>query len=234
MLEVKNLKTGYDEVEIVHNASISVKEGTIVAILGGNGVGKTTFLRAITGLIPVMSGSVEYLGKSIVGEKPHDLVKMGISMVPEGRHLFGKLSVKDNLMMGAYLNKDKIAIEKRLKVVYGLLPKVKERSRQQADTLSGGEQQMVAIARGLMSDPKLLILDEPSLGLMPILVDEIFKFIESISKHGTTIVMVEQNATATLEICDYAYVMQNGETVLEGIGKDLLANEKVKKAYLGG
>lgn len=234
MLEIKNLKTGYDEVEIVHDASISVKEGTIVAILGGNGMGKTTFLRAITGLIPVMGGSVEYLGKSIVGEKPHDLVKMGISMVPEGRHLFGKLTVKDNLMMGAYLNKDKIATEKRLKIVYGLLPKVKERSRQQADTLSGGEQQMVAIARGLMSDPKLLILDEPSLGLMPILVEEIFKFIERISKHGTTIVMVEQNAAATLEICDYAYVMQNGETVLEGLGKDLLANEKVKKAYLGG
>jgi branched-chain amino acid transport system ATP-binding protein len=234
MLEVKNLKTGYDGVPIVHNASISVKESTIMALLGANGSGKTTLLRAITGLIPVMAGSVTYNGKNIVGVKPHELVKMGISMVPEGRHLFGKLSVKDNLLMGAYLTKDKAEIKRRLEVVYTLLPKVKEREKQQADTLSGGEQQMVAIARGLMPEPKLLILDEPSLGLMPILVEEIFEFITDIRKSGTTIIVVEQNASTTLEICDYAYVMQNGETVIEGCGKDLLVNEDVKKAYLGG
>jgi branched-chain amino acid transport system ATP-binding protein len=234
MLEVKHLKTGYGGVPIVHDASIFVKEGTIVALLGANGSGKTTMLRAITGSIPIMAGSVTYNGKSIVGIKPHELVKMGISMVPEGRHLFGKLSVKDNLMMGAYLTRDKAEIQRRLEVVYSLLPKVKERSKQQADTLSGGEQQMVAIARGLMSDPKLLILDEPSLGLMPILVEEIFAFIKRIRESGTTIVLVEQNATATLEICEYAYVMATGETIIEGLGKDLLVNEKVKKAYLGG
>jgi branched-chain amino acid transport system ATP-binding protein len=234
MLEVKNLKTGYDGVPIVHNASISVSEGTIVALLGANGAGKTTFLRAITGLIPITAGTVTYQGKSIVGVKPHELVKMGISMVPEGRHLFGKLSVKDNLLMGAYLTKDKGEIKRRLEMVYGLLPKVKERAKQQADTLSGGEQQMVAIARGLMPNPKLLILDEPSLGLMPILVGEIFDFITEIRRGGTTIIIVEQNASATLEICDYAYVMQNGETLIEGLGKDLLENEEVKKAYLGG
>jgi len=234
MLEVKNLKTGYDGVPIVHNASISVKESTIMALLGANGSGKTTLLRAITGLIPVMAGSVTYNGKNIVGVKPHELVKMGISMVPEGRHLFGKLSVKDNLLMGAYLTKDKAEIKRRLEVVYTLLPKVKEREKQQADTLSGGEQQMVAIARGLMPEPKLLILDEPSLGLMPILVEEIFEFITDIRKSGTTIIVVEQNASTTLEICDYAYVMQNGETIIEGFGKDLFVNEEVKKAYLGG
>ena len=234
MLEIKNLKTGYDGVPIVHNASITVKESTIVALLGANGSGKTTLLRAVTGSIPVMEGSITYYGQSILGEKPHDLVKLGICMVPEGRHLFGKLSVKDNLLMGAYLTRDKAEIQKRLATVYELLPRVKERAKQRADTLSGGEQQMVAIARGLMGNPKLLILDEPSLGIMPKLVVEIFQFIKSISKTGTTIIMVEQNATATLEMCDYAYVMQNGETVIEGIGQDLLANEEVKKAYLGG
>jgi branched-chain amino acid transport system ATP-binding protein len=234
MLEVRNLRTGYDGVPIVHNASLSVKEGTIVALLGANGSGKTTLLRAITGSLPIISGTVTYNGKSIVGEKPHQLVKMGISMIPEGRHLFGKLSVNDNLLMGAYLIREKAKIEKRFEVVYNLLPKVKERARQQADTLSGGEQQMVAIARGLMSDPKLLILDEPSLGLMPILVEQVFEFIKEIRENGTTIILVEQNAAATLEICDYAYVMQNGETIIQGLGKDLLANNEIKKAYLGG
>lgn len=234
MLEVKHLKAGYDGVPIVHDACLSVKEGTIVALLGGNGSGKTTMLRAITGSIPTMSGSVHYCGRSIVGEKPHNLVKHGICMVPEGRHLFGKLSVKDNLLLGAYLTKDKNIINKRLEEVYELLPVVKDRSKQMANTLSGGEQQMVAIARGLMGNPRLLILDEPSLGLMPILIGEIFEFIKDIRDTGTTIIMVEQNANATLEMCDYAYVMQNGETVIEGSGEELLSNEEVKKAYLGG
>lgn len=234
MLEVKHLKTGYDGVPIVHDASLAVSEGTIVALLGSNGSGKTTMLRAITGSIPTMAGSITYEGRSIVGEKSHNLVKQGICMVPEGRHLFGKLSVRDNLLMGAYLTKDKSVINKRLEEVYELLPVVKERSKQMANTLSGGEQQMVAIARGLMSNPKLLILDEPSLGLMPKLITEIFSFISQIRDNGTTIIMVEQNANATLEMCDYAYVMQNGETKIEGTGQELLSNEEVKKAYLGG
>jgi len=234
MLEVKNLKTGYSGVPVVHDVSFRVDNGQIVAILGSNGAGKTTTLRAILGTIKVMKGEILYEGKSILGVPTHRLAALGISMVPEGRHLFGKLSVKDNLLMGAYLTKDKKIIAARLEQVYTLFPRVKERQKQQADTLSGGEQQMVAIARGLMSDPKLLILDEPSLGLMPILVAEIFEFVKNISKTGVTVILVEQNAVDTLAICDYAYVVQNGETVIEGTGIDLLQNEEVKKAYLGG
>jgi len=234
MLEVRNLKTGYNGMQVVHNVSFSVNNGNMVALLGSNGAGKTTTLRAITGALPIMGGDILYEGKSIRGIPTHKIVEMGICMIPEGRHLFGKLSVRDNLVMGAYLKKDKEQVSQLLDEVFSLLPRVKERQKQIAETLSGGEQQMVAIARGLMSDPKLLILDEPSLGLMPILVEQVFGFVKEISKSGTTIIIVEQNATATLEICDYAYVMQNGETVLEGLGKDLLANEKVKKAYLGG
>lgn len=234
MLEVTHLKTGYNGVPIVHDAYLGVEKGTLVALLGANGSGKTTMLRAITGCIPVMKGCMLFEGRSIVGEKTHNLVKQGICMVPEGRHLFGQLSVKDNLLMGAYLTKDRAAINKRLGEVYELLPRVQERSKQMANTLSGGEQQMVAIARGLMGDPKLLILDEPSLGLMPKLIKEIFEFIKTIRDSGTTVIIVEQNAKATLEMCDYAYVMQNGETVIEGTGQELLCNEQVKKAYLGG
>lgn len=234
MLEVRHLKTGYNDVPVVHDVSFRVDKGNIVAVLGSNGSGKTTTLRAITGGIRTMGGEIEYEEKSIVGVPTHKLVELGISMVPEGRHLFGKMSVKDNLIMGAYLAKDKAKINHTLEEVYALLPRVKERQKQQADTLSGGEQQMVAIARGLMSNPRLLILDEPSLGLMPILVAEIFEFVKMISKRGVTIIIVEQNAVDTLAICDYAYVIQNGETVISGTGKDLLENDNVKKAYLGG
>ncbi|MBG0786548.1 MAG: ABC transporter ATP-binding protein [Anaerolineaceae bacterium] len=233
MLEIKHVKAGYNGAPIVHDATLTVKQGSIVALLGANGSGKTTLLRAVTGSIPTMGGEIFYKGKSIIGKKPHELVKMGLAMVPEGKHLFGKLSVKDNLRMGAYLTKDKKEIERRLERVHALLPKVKEREKQQADTLSGGEQQMVAIARGLMSDPELLILDEPSLGLMPILVEEIFQFITEICCNGTTIILVEQNVNTSLEICDYAYVMQNGETTIEGSGQELLQNNEIKKAYLG-
>jgi branched-chain amino acid transport system ATP-binding protein len=234
MLEVKNLKTGYDGVPVVHDVSFKVDNGNIVAILGSNGAGKTTTLRAIVGSISTMSGDIQYEGKSILGISTHKLAALGISMVPEGRHLFGKLSVQDNLLMGAYLMSDKKKIRSRLDYTYDLFPRVKERLKQQADTLSGGEQQMVAIARGLMSDPRLLILDEPSLGLMPKLVGEIFELVKTISDRGVTVVLVEQNALDSLAICDYAYVVQNGETVIDGTGAELLVNEEVKKAYLGG
>lgn len=234
MLKLEHVKTGYGSMPVVHDASFHVKAGTIMALLGSNGSGKTSLLRAIFGTLPIMAGTIEYKGQSIVGTKSYRMVEMGISMVPEGRHLFGKMSVRDNLVMGAYSVRDKAEIERRLQSVFQMFPRVEERQRQQADTLSGGEQQMVAIARGLMCNPELLILDEPSLGLMPKLVTEIFSFITKIKESGVTVIIVEQNASATLEMCDYAYVMQNGETVLEGTGAALLADEQVKKAYLGG
>ncbi len=234
LIEVKNLKAGYGYVPVIHNVSFNVGEGEIMALLGSNGAGKTSTLRALTGELKPMAGEILYKGESIVGTPTYQLASMGISMVPEGRHLFGDLSVQDNLLMGAYLIKDSKVLQQNLEKVYDLFPRVKERSKQTARTLSGGEQQMVAIARGMMMNPKVLILDEPSLGLMPKLVREIFGFVKQISKLGITILIVEQNATETLKFCDYAYVMQNGETVMEGTGAELLANDDVKKAYLGG
>lgn len=234
LIEVKNLRAGYGFVEVVHNVSFSVNEGQIIAILGSNGAGKTSTLRALTGELKPMGGEILFNGKSIAGIQTYKLASMGVSMVPEGRHLFGDLSVQDNLLMGAYLIKDQKKIQENLQQVYKLFPRVEERSKQIARTLSGGEQQMVAIARGMMMNPKVLILDEPSLGLMPKLVAEIFEFIKEIVKMGITILIVEQNALDTLAFCDYAYVIQNGETVIEGTGAELLSNEKVKKAYLGG
>lgn len=234
LLEVIDLKAGYNGMEVVHEVSFSVKEGEILAILGSNGSGKTTTLRAFTGIIPPMGGKIFYKGEDITGMPPYKLVSKGIAMVPEGRMLFGNMTVEDNLIMGAYLNRNKKAIHDRLKLVYGLFPRVEERKKQIANTLSGGEQQMVAIARGLMSDPKLLILDEPSLGLMPKLVQEIFKFVKEIADIGITVIIVEQNAVDTLALCDYAIVIQNGESVIEGKGEELLCNEDVKRAYLGG
>ena len=234
MFEVKNLKAGYDGVPVVHNVSFKVDKGQIVAILGSNGSGKTTCLRAITGGVKVSSGEIICEGKSIANLPSYKMLQHGIAMVPEGRQLFGKMSIQDNLLMGAYLIKDTKKIKNKLEEMYTIFPRLKERFKQQAETLSGGEQQMVAIARGLMSDPRYLILDEPSLGLSPLLVAELFKLVKEINKkHGVTIIIVEQNAIETLALSDYAYVIQNGETVIEGTGKELLNNEQVKKAYLG-
>lgn len=234
ILEVKNLEAGYNGMSVLHGINFDVRKGEIMAILGSNGVGKSTTLRAITGVIKPMGGTVTYKGEDITGMPSHKLVAKGISMVPEGRLLFSGMTVEDNLLMGAYLEKDKAKIQARLKKVYELFPRVEERKRQIAGTLSGGEQQMVAIARGLMCEPELLILDEPSLGLMPKLVQEIFEFVKEIAASGITIIIVEQNANDTLAMCDYAFVVQNGEVVIEGKGHDLLSNEEVQKAYLGG
>lgn len=235
VLEVKDLVAGYNGLPAIHGVTFDVKKGQILAILGSNGAGKSSTLCAITGAIKPMSGTVLFKGEDITGLPSFKIVSKGICMVPEGRMLFGGMSVEDNLLMGAYLEKDKSKISERLKIVYQLFPRVEERKKQIANTLSGGEQQMVAIARGLMSNPELLILDEPSLGLMPKLVKEVFEFIQRISRNlGITILIVEQNATDTLEMCDYAFIMQNGEIVIKGTGEELLRDENVKKAYLGG
>lgn len=234
MLKVSHLKVGYaQDAPVVQDVSIEVDNGQIVALLGSNGVGKTTTLRAITGIIKPMAGEIEYEGESIVGAKTYTLVSRGISMVPEGRHLFTKMSVMDNLRMGAYILNDKKRIEKNLERVYDIFPKVKERSKQIVGTLSGGEQQMVAIARGLMSNPRLLLLDEPSLGLAPKLVLEVFEFIKEINDTGVTILIVEQNASKTLATSDYAYVIKSGVIAIEGSSAELMNHEEVRRAYLG-
>lgn len=233
MLQVKHIKAGYGGVPVVHDVSFEVKEGQIVGLIGSNGSGKSTSLKVVTGLLPAMAGEVYYNGESIGNKKAHDMVACGISMVPEGRHLFGKMSVRDNLLMGAYLINDKAKKAKRLEQIYEIFPRVKERLSQTAATLSGGEQQMVAIARGMMAEPKLLILDEPSLGLSPKLVGEVFEFVKKINSLGLTVIIVEQNVTETLALCDYAYVIQNGETVMQGTGSEMLESDEIKSAYLG-
>ena len=234
MLVVKDLVSGYSKMPAIHGVSFKVEEGQVVAILGSNGAGKTTTLKTVMGIIPAMSGSVTYQGESLIGVPSHKMVTKGISMVPEGRHLFPKLSIYDNLMMGAYTIKDKTKIKDKLDVIYNIFPILAERKDQLAGTMSGGEQQMVAIGRALMCDPKLLILDEPSLGIMPKLVDEIFEFIKEINKKmGVTIVIIEQNAEKTLAFADYAYVISDGKTVIEGSAQDLMNDDQVQKVYLG-
>ncbi len=233
MLAVNKLYAGYSQIPAIHGVSFKVEAGQIVALLGSNGAGKTTTLRAVTNVIAPYSGTVHYEGKSILGVPSHNMVRMGISMVPEGRHLFPKMTILDNLMMGAFIVEDRERIGKSLEEIYDVFPRLAERKNQLAGTLSGGEQQMVAIGRALMSRPKLLILDEPSLGIMPKLVDEIFEFIKKINKSGISIIIVEQNAEKTLAFSDYAYVISNGETVIEGTGRELLENDQVQKIYLG-
>ena len=217
----------------IHGVSFKVEEGQIVAILGSNGAGKTTTLKTVMGILPAMSGSIVYKGESLIGVPSHKMAEKGISMVPEGRHLFPRMSIYDNLMLGAYSVKDKDKIAEKLKTVYEIFPILAERKNQMAGTMSGGEQQMVAIGRALMCDPQLLILDEPSLGIMPKLVDEIFEFVRKINRMGVTIVIIEQNAEKTLAFSDYAYVISEGETVIEGTGQELMKNDQVQKVYLG-
>ena len=234
MLEVRDLQVNYGAIKALKGISFSVEEGKIVTLIGSNGAGKTTTLRAICGLVKVKDGKVVFKNNDLTNRPTNQIVAQGINMVPEGRRIFPNLTVYENLMLGAFQRDDKEEIEKDLKWIFSLFPRLEERLSQKGGTLSGGEQQMLAIGRALMSRPDLLMLDEPSLGLAPLLVEEVFDVIRKIHEQGKTVLLIEQNAYAALNIADYGYVIETGRIVLEGTGKDLLKDEKVKKAYLGG
>lgn len=234
MLEIKNLVVRYGMIEAIKGISFHVNDGEIVTLIGSNGAGKTTTMHAISGLIKPSEGSITLNGTDLIKTPSHKIVTLGLAQVPEGRRVFAEQSVKENLLLGAYYRKDKADIEKDLKYVYDLFPRLRERENQPAGTLSGGEQQMLAMGRALMARPKILLLDEPSMGLSPLLVKEIFRIIEEINRKGTTILLVEQNAKMALAIADRAYVLETGKITLEGTGEELSASEQVRKAYLGG
>jgi len=234
LLEVKDLCVYYGVIRALKGISFKVEEGSIVSLIGANGAGKTTTMQSIVGLIGSKEGSIIYNGEHIEKIPTHKLVGLGMSQVPERRRIFHELTVYENLVMGAYLENNKKKIKDDIEEMYKLFPILKERKNQIAGTLSGGEQQMLAISRSLMSHPKLIMLDEPSMGLSPLLVQEVFDIIKKIREQGTTILLVEQNAKMALKISDYAYVLETGKIVLEGKASDLLNNEEVKKAYLGG
>lgn len=232
LLEVKDLEVYYGVIRAIKGISFEVNEGEVIALIGANGAGKTTILHTVTGLVPSKSGTISYNGTDITKMPGHKLVPMGIAHVPEGRRVFSQLSVIQNLKMGAYTRSDKKEIEDTLKMVYERFPRLEERKHQHAGTLSGGEQQMLAMGRALMSHPKLILLDEPSMGLSPIFVKEIFDIIEKISADGTTVLLVEQNAKKALSISNRAYVLETGNIALSGDAKELMNNDSVKKAYL--
>lgn len=233
MLTVQNLNTYYGSIHALKGISFEVKEGQIVTLIGSNGAGKTTTLKAISGLVKVHQGSIVFQGQEIAGAPSERIVAMGISQVPEGRRIFVRLNVEENLLMGAYLRKDKQGIAEDLEYVYNLFPRLKERAKQMGGTLSGGEQQMLAIGRALMARPKLLMLDEPSMGLAPIVVEEIFQCIKDLNRKGLTVLLVEQNANIALEIAHTGYVIETGEIAFSGAGQELLQDDRVRKAYLG-
>jgi len=233
-LSIKNLSVSYGAIRALKNISLDVHKGEIISLIGSNGAGKTTTLRAISGILKPSNGEILLDGQNIIGVKPHLLVTRGISHAPEGRGIFANLSVLENLEMGAYTRHDKDGIRADLEKCFSLFPRVKERIKQQAGTLSGGEQQMVAISRALMARPKVLLLDEPSLGLAPQVVETIFNIIQTVNKEGMTVLLVEQNAFQALKIAHRGYVVETGEIVLTGAGRDLLNNPKVREAYLGG
>ena len=232
MLSLSEVHCGYGNIEIIKGISLTVEKGQIVAIIGANGAGKTTTLKTIAGLLPVRSGSITFDGNDITKVKPHDVVKMGISQIPEGRQVFSELSVQDNLIMGGYTISDRHLIKTRIEEQYNRFPRLKERYKQMAGTLSGGEQQMLAIARALISSPRMLLLDAPSMGLSPLFVEEVFEIIQELRDDGMTILLVEQNAGMALEIADYAYALETGKIVIEGTGEEMMRNEEVRKAYL--
>ena len=233
MLTIKDLNVYYGVIQAIKGVSFEVKQGEVIALLGANGAGKTTILHTITGLVSAKSGSIVFEGNELTKIPAHKIVSLGMAYVPEGRRVFSELTVYDNLIMGAYTRKDKKEIADTLEMVYTRFPRLKERKNQIAGTLSGGEQQMLAIGRALMSHPKIILMDEPSMGLSPIFVEEIFDIVREISKSGTTVLLVEQNAKKTLEIADRAYVLETGNIVLTGDAKDLINDSKVKAAYLG-
>lgn len=233
MLSIKDLQVYYGVIQAIKGISFEVNEGEIIALIGANGAGKTTILHTVSGLIQAKSGSVQFEGKELTKTAPHKIVQMGMAHVPEGRRIFQELSVYENLKLGAYTRKDKAEIECSLKMVYERFPRLEERKKQVAGTLSGGEQQMLAMGRALMSNPKIILMDEPSMGLSPLLVSEIFDIIKSINESGTTVLLVEQNAKKALSIADRAYVLETGNIVLEGAAKDLMNDDSIKKAYLG-
>src|SRR6266496_3488794 len=233
MLEVRGIDVFYGDVQVLWDLSFEVKKGEVVALIGANGSGKTTTLSTVSSLLKPRKGSVTYEGQPIHTRAPHDMVNLGIAHVPEARRLFPELTVRENLLLGALTPEAKKARPEMLEKVFTIFPRLKEREKQQAGTLSGGEQQMAAIGRGLMSKPRLLMLDEPSLGLSPILVADIFRVIEEVHRQGVTVLLVEQNVPRTLAIADRAHVLENGRLVLTGTGRELLASEHVRKAYLG-
>ena len=233
MLEIKDLEVYYGMIQAIKGVSFDVNEGEVIALIGANGAGKTTILHTITGLINAQKGSVWFEGKDITKVPAHKIVSMGMAHVPEGRRVFANLTVLQNLKMGAYTRKDKTEIEQTLDSIYKRSPRLMERQNQLAGTLSGGEQQMLAMGRALMSHPKIILMDEPSMGLSPIFVNEIFDIIKSVSASGTTVLLVEQNAKKALSIADRAYVLETGKIVLSGKASDLLNNDSIKKAYLG-
>ena len=232
LLKVSGLQVAYGGIQAVKGVDFEVREGELVSLIGSNGAGKTTTMKAITGNLPLAGGDIEYLGKSIKGQGPWDLVRQGLAMVPEGRGVFTRMTT-ENLLMGAYIRKDKPGIAEDVEKVYTIFPRLRERKDQLAGTMSGGEQQMLAMGRALMSRPKLLLLDEPSMGLSPIMVDKIFEVVRDVYAQGVTILLVEQNASRALALADRGYVMESGLITMTGPGKDLLADPKVRAAYLG-
>lgn len=232
--QIKDLNVFYRAIHALKGISLSVEKGEIVALIGGNGAGKSSTLNSISGIVELTSGVITYQDRDITGLTTDEIVKLGIVQVPEGRHIFGKMTVQENLEMGAFLNNDKAQIERDLERVYELFPRMKERRNQAGGTLSGGEQQMLAIGRGLMGHPDLMLLDEPSMGLAPILVEQIFDIIVDINQQGTSILLVEQNAQMALAVADRGYVLETGDIVLTGTGHELLNDPKVQAAYLGG
>ncbi len=233
LLEVKNLEVHYGMIQALKGISFEVNQGEIIALIGANGAGKTTTLHTISGILQPSAGSIIYDGKDITKIPAHKIVRLGMSQVPEGRRVFAQLSVLENLKLGAYIRKDKAGIEEDLKNIYARFPRLEERKNQMAGTLSGGEQQMLAMGRALMSKPRIILMDEPSMGLSPIYVSEIFDIIKSINRDGTTVLLVEQNAKKALAIADRAYVLETGNIALSGDARELMNNDTVKKAYLG-
>jgi branched-chain amino acid transport system ATP-binding protein len=233
MIDLKSVSAGYGELQILHDVSINIQQGEIVALVGANGAGKSTLIKTMTGLLPISSGEIVFDNVSIKNVKPHTVIRHGISLAPEGRRLFPYMTVLENLEVGAYIEKSGKTVQKNLEWVFSIFPKLRERSTQLAGTFSGGEQQMLTIGRALMCRPKFLIMDEPSLGLAPMIVNEVFDIIQLLLKEGVTIFLVEQNVRRCLEIANRAYVLEHGRIVMSGKSEELLKDEKVKKAYLG-